>query len=73
MTWLIRLYQMTLSLDHGPLRRLFPNGYCRFHPTCSQYAIDAITKHGHLKGTYLACERVLRCHPWGSFGPDPVP
>ena len=73
MIWLIRLYQKTFSLDHGPLRHLFPDGYCRYHPTCSQYAIDAITKYGHVKGTILACKRILRCHPWAPFGHDPVP
>ena len=46
---------------------------CRFTPTCSEYAIQAITKHGPFKGTWLAVKRVLRCHPWGSSGYDPVP
>ncbi|MDR1004519.1 MAG: membrane protein insertion efficiency factor YidD [Prevotellaceae bacterium] len=46
---------------------------CRFTPTCSQYAIEAIGKYGALKGLYLAIRRVLRCHPWGGCGYDPVP
>lgn len=46
---------------------------CRFTPTCSQYAIEAITKHGPIKGLYLAIRRILRCHPWGGSGYDPVP
>lgn len=46
---------------------------CRFTPTCSEYAIEAITKHGPFKGTWLAIKRVLRCHPWGGSGYDPVP
>ncbi len=46
---------------------------CRFTPTCSEYAIQAITKHGPFKGTWLAVKRVLRCHPWGGSGYDPVP
>ncbi|MBQ6694469.1 MAG: membrane protein insertion efficiency factor YidD [Bacteroidaceae bacterium] len=46
---------------------------CRFTPTCSQYAIEAISKHGPLKGVYLAVRRLLRCHPWGGSGYDPVP
>ena len=46
---------------------------CRFTPTCSQYAIEAIQKHGPFKGLYLAVRRILRCHPWGGSGYDPVP
>lgn len=46
---------------------------CRFTPTCSQYAIEAIRKHGPFKGMYLAMRRILRCHPWGGSGYDPVP
>lgn len=51
---------------------LFPPG-CRYTPTCSQYAIEAIKKHGPLKGFWLALKRILRCHPWGGHGYDPVP
>lgn len=46
---------------------------CRFVPTCSEYAIGAIKKHGPFKGLYLAVRRLLRCHPWGGSGYDPVP
>lgn len=46
---------------------------CRFTPTCSQYAIEAIRKHGIIKGGYLAVRRILRCNPWGGHGYDPVP
>lgn len=46
---------------------------CRYTPTCSQYAIDAIKKYGPFKGLYLAVRRILRCHPWGGSGYDPVP
>lgn len=46
---------------------------CRFVPTCSQYAIEALKKHGPLKGSWLAIRRILRCHPWGGSGYDPVP
>ena len=45
----------------------------RFMPTCSQYAIEAIRKHGPFKGLWLAVRRILRCHPWGGSGYDPVP
>lgn len=46
---------------------------CRFTPTCSRYAIDALKKHGPLKGLRLAVRRICRCHPWGGSGYDPVP
>ena len=46
---------------------------CRFVPTCSQYAIEAIRKHGPFKGLWLAIKSLLRCHPWGGSGYDPVP
>ena len=46
---------------------------CRFTPTCSEYAIEAIQKHGPFKGTWLAVKRILRCHPGGGSGYDPVP
>ncbi|MFQ5954574.1 MAG: membrane protein insertion efficiency factor YidD [Kiloniellales bacterium] len=46
---------------------------CRFEPTCSDYAAQAIARHGALVGAWLALKRVARCHPWGDSGPDPVP
>ena len=46
---------------------------CRFTPTCSAYAVEAIKKYGPVKGFYLAVKRILRCHPWGGSGYDPVP
>ena len=46
---------------------------CRFTPTCSQYALEALRKHGPFKGIYLTVRRLLRCHPWGGCGYDPVP
>jgi putative membrane protein insertion efficiency factor len=46
---------------------------CRYHPSCSQYAVEAITLHGPFRGAWLAARRLLRCHPWAPGGPDPVP
>ena len=46
---------------------------CRFTPTCSEYAIQAVKKHGVFKGSWLAIKRILRCNPWGGSGYDPVP
>ncbi|PIV90458.1 membrane protein insertion efficiency factor YidD [Candidatus Gracilibacteria bacterium CG17_big_fil_post_rev_8_21_14_2_50_48_13] len=70
--WFIRLYQRTLSPDHGYFRQWHPQGYCRFHPTCSMYAIGALEKYGSLRGSVMALWRVLRCHPWAKGGEDPV-
>ena len=61
----VRAYQLVLSP--------FSGGACRFHPTCSAYAIEAITEHGLLKGLVLSLRRVARCHPLGRAGFDPVP
>lgn len=71
MVLLIRAYQMTLS----PLlaAALGPSAHCRFRPTCSQYAREAIQLHGALRGGWLAAKRLCRCHPWGAFGEDPPP
>ena len=46
---------------------------CRYHPSCSQYAQEAVLEHGPLVGPWLALRRLLRCHPWAAGGPDPVP
>lgn len=69
----IRLYQHTLSPDHGPLKAYHPHGYCRFHPTCSEYAIESLQTHGFFKGIFLSLARLTRCHPWNTYGLDPVP
>lgn len=62
---LIRLWQLAISPLYSPP--------CRFHPTCSAYARDAVRTHGGLRGGWLAIRRLLRCHPLGGSGYDPVP
>lgn len=61
----IRLYQLVISPLLGPR--------CRFYPSCSAYAVEALTRHGALRGSWLALRRLLRCHPWNPGGVDPVP
>jgi len=73
MKWLIFLYQKTLSPDHGPLKRFFPNGYCRFYPSCSEYSRQAFEKHGFLRGWWLMIRRILKCHPWHPPEIDHIP
>jgi len=70
--FLIRIYQKTLSPDHGPLKVKFPHGYCRFQPTCSEYTYQAIEKYGIIKGTVMGSWRILRCNPFSKGGDDPV-
>jgi hypothetical protein len=65
LTFLIRVYQLAISPLLG--------SNCRFYPTCSCYAADAIHYHGALRGIYLAVRRISRCHPWNPGGYDPVP
>ncbi|MBD1425072.1 membrane protein insertion efficiency factor YidD [Sphingobacterium arenae] len=62
---IIRFYQLFISP--------FLGANCRYTPTCSQYGKEAILKHGPFRGGYLAIRRILRCHPWGGHGHDPVP
>lgn len=63
--WPIRLYQLLVSPVLGP--------NCRYHPTCSAYASEAVLTHGVRRGGWLALKRILRCHPWSAGGFDPVP
>jgi uncharacterized protein len=62
---LIRAYQLLVSPLLGPR--------CRFYPSCSQYALEAVQRHGTLRGSLLALRRLARCHPWHPGGYDPVP
>lgn len=62
---LVRLYQGTLAY--------FFRGACRFEPSCSRYAAEALTTHGAARGGVMALRRLCRCHPWGGAGYDPVP
>ena len=62
---LVRFYQYLISPLLGPR--------CRFHPSCSQYAVEALERYGALRGSWLALRRLLRCHPWHPGGYDPVP
>jgi putative membrane protein insertion efficiency factor len=61
----VRMYQATLAPVMG--------GHCRFQPTCSHYSIEALKVHGAIRGSWLTIRRILRCHPLGGFGFDPVP
>lgn len=62
---IIRLYQLCISPMLGP--------HCRFSPSCSAYALDALRIHGLIRGTYLSLNRIRKCHPWHEGGCDPVP
>jgi hypothetical protein len=67
----IRVYRLTIAPAQVFL--FGPTGGCRFTPTCSQYAMDAIRDHGALAGGWMGLKRICRCHPWGEDGHDPVP
>ena len=72
LTGVIRVYQKTLSPDHGPLRVFFPNGVCRYTPTCSRYCLEMLQRYG-VRGLRLCTRRVVSCHPYTKGGYDPVP
>lgn len=68
--WLIRLYQKTLSPDHGICKSFHPYGYCRFYPSCSEYGYQIIKKRGIFIGISKTLWRILRCNPWSKGGID---
>ena len=63
--WFLRAYRLLISPLYGQV--------CRYHPSCSAYALEAITVHGSIRGGWLAVRRLARCHPWSAGGYDPVP
>lgn len=65
LVFFVRIYQYTISPLLG--------ANCRYTPTCSGYAVEALQVHGPIKGSYLSIKRILSCHPWGGHGYDPVP
>jgi len=70
---LISIYQKTLSPDYGWFKVYYPNGYCKFQPSCSQYTYEAVDKFGVIKGCWLGAKRIARCNPWSKGGQDEVP
>jgi len=63
--WFLRAYRAVISPLYGQV--------CRYHPSCSAYALEAVTRHGALRGSWLGARRIARCHPWAEGGYDPVP
>jgi putative membrane protein insertion efficiency factor len=68
--FLIFIYQKIFSFDHGPLKIFYPNGYCRYFPSCSMYAREAIKKRGLVVGSLKSLYRIARCNPWSKGGID---
>ena len=61
----LKVYRKVVSPMYGQV--------CRFYPSCSAYALEAVVRHGAVRGSWLAARRLVRCHPWNPGGPDPVP
>lgn len=76
-SWIVRVLLLGVEAYRRwvsrPLHLLVPGSGCRFHPTCSAYAAQALRRHGAGRGSWLALRRLARCHPWGGCGEDPVP
>jgi putative membrane protein insertion efficiency factor len=69
---IIVFYQKTLSPDHGFVRSLYPGGYCKYEPSCSEYCRQSVEKYGVAKGSAKGIWRIIRCNPWSKGGSDPV-
>lgn len=77
-SWVVRLMTLAIrgyQLIFSPAQTLLfgATGACRYTPSCSTYAVEALREHGAVPGTVLAAKRICRCHPWGGCGHDPVP
>ena len=70
MVRVIKIYQLTISPDHGLFRARFPHGYCKFYPTCSEYGSQVIKKRGIVVGGFLTLWRIIRCNPFSKGGID---
>lgn len=70
---LIRIYQAYLSPDHSKLIKHFPNGYCKFSPTCSEFTYEAIERYGLILGSLMGMARIIRCNPWAKGRYYPLP
>lgn len=71
--FLIRLYQVLLSPDHSWVKAFYPVGYCKFYPSCSEYAAQSLQTQGFIKGLWLSLKRLIKCRPGVLGGIDPVP
>lgn len=70
--FLINVYQKSISPDHGWFKATYPYGFCRFNPSCSQYAKEAIYKYGFFRGFFMGLVRIAKCNPWSAPAHDPV-
>ena len=70
--WLIYPFKLVIKFYQTCISPITP-ATCRYHPTCSHYALEALETHGLIKGGWLALKRIFSCHPWGGKGYDPVP